>query len=343
MKRITLFLATNFAILIVMSITLRLLGVERILDEQGAGLDFNALLIFSAVFGMAGSIISLLISKWMAKKSTGARVIEQPRNEAEQWLLNTVRQQAQAAGIGMPEVAIYPSPDINAFATGANRNNALVAVSTGILEQMNRDELEAVLGHEVSHVANGDMITLSLIQGVVNTFVFFFSRVIGHVVDRVVFKVERGHGPAFWITAIIAEMVLAVLASIIVFWFSRQREFRADAGGAALAGLEAPERAVIEAALQANGWNRQLTADMLEINRTTLYKKMKRYGLEPVPVYGGSISGFTFRVRGTKATLDEQWVWREVPIPEGEGPLTITASGGTVRFVSIRVRPREGS
>lgn len=236
MKRITLFLATNFAILIVMSITLRLLGVERILDEQGAGLDFNALLIFSAVFGMAGSIISLLISKWMAKKSTGARVIEQPRNEAEQWLLNTVHRQAQEAGIGMPEVAIYPSPDINAFATGANRNNALVAVSTGILEQMNRDELEAVLGHEVSHVANGDMITLSLIQGVVNTFVIFFSRVIGHVVDRVVFKVERGHGPAFWITAIIAEMVLAVLASIIVFWFSRQREFRADAGGAALAG-----------------------------------------------------------------------------------------------------------
>lgn len=236
MKRITLFLATNFAILIVMSITLRLLGVERILDEQGAGLDFNALLIFSAVFGMAGSIISLLISKWMAKKSTGAQVIEQPRNEAEQWLLNTVHRQAQDAGIGMPEVAIYPSPDINAFATGANRNNALVAVSTGILEQMNRDELEAVLGHEVSHVANGDMITLSLIQGVVNTFVIFFSRVIGHVVDRVVFKVERGHGPAFWITAIIAEMVLAVLASIIVFWFSRQREFRADAGGAALAG-----------------------------------------------------------------------------------------------------------
>jgi heat shock protein HtpX len=236
MKRITLFLATNFAILIVMSITLRLLGVERILDEQGAGLDFNALLIFSAVFGMAGSIISLLISKWMAKKSTGARVIEQARNEAEQWLLNTVHRQAQEAGIGMPEVAIYPSPDINAFATGANRNNALVAVSTGILEQMNRDELEAVLGHEVSHVANGDMITLSLIQGVVNTFVIFFSRVIGHVVDRVVFKVERGHGPAFWITAIIAEMVLAVLASIIVFWFSRQREFRADAGGAQLAG-----------------------------------------------------------------------------------------------------------
>ncbi|MEJ2094333.1 MAG: protease HtpX [Gammaproteobacteria bacterium] len=236
MKRITLFLATNFAILIVMSITLRLLGVERILDEQGAGLDFNALLIFSAVFGMAGSIISLLISKWMAKKSTGARVIEQPRNEAEQWLLNTVHRQAQDAGIGMPEVAIYPSPDMHAFATGANRNNALVAVSTGILEQMNRDELEAVLGHEVSHVANGDMITLSLIQGVVNTFVIFFSRVIGHVVDRVVFKVERGHGPAFWITAIIAEMVLAVLASIIVFWFSRQREFRADAGGAHLAG-----------------------------------------------------------------------------------------------------------
>ncbi len=238
MKRIVLFLATNFAILIVMSFTLRLLGVERILDEQGTGLDFNALLIFSAVFGMAGSIISLLISKWMAKKTTGARVIEQPRNETENWLLNTVHRQARTAGIGMPEVAIYPSPDINAFATGANRNNALVAVSTGILENMTHDELEAVLGHEVSHVANGDMITLSLIQGVVNTFVIFFSRVIGHLVDRVVFKVERGHGPAFWITAIIAEMVLAVLASIIVFWFSRQREFRADAGGAGLAGKQ---------------------------------------------------------------------------------------------------------
>ena len=238
MKRVILFLATNLAIIIVMSITFRLLGFEGILDEQKTGLDLNALLVFSALFGMTGSIFSLLISKWIAKRATRAHIIVSPENEAERWLLTTIERQALSAGIGMPEVAIYPSPDMNAFATGANRNNALVAVSTGILEQMTRDELEAVLGHEISHVANGDMVTLSLIQGVVNTFVIFFSRVIGFLVDRVIFKVERGHGPGFWITVIIAELVLGILASMIVFWFSRQREFRADAGGAQLAGTQ---------------------------------------------------------------------------------------------------------
>jgi len=235
MKRILLFLATNLAVIVVASITLRLLGVERILDAQG-GLDLTALLIFAAVFGMTGSFVSLAISKWTAKRMTGAQVIETPRNEVESWLVATVRRQAQAAGIGMPEVAIYDAPDVNAFATGMNRNNALVAVSTGLLRSMNRDEAEAVLGHEISHVANGDMVTLALIQGVVNTFVIFFSRVIGHVVDRVVFKTEQGHGPAFWVTAIVAELVLGILATMIVMWFSRQREFRADQGGSSLAG-----------------------------------------------------------------------------------------------------------
>jgi heat shock protein HtpX len=236
MKRVFLYVLTNIAVLVVLSISLRLLGVERILDAQGVGLDLNSLLIFAAVFGFGGSLISLAISKWTAKRLTGAQVIEQASTPAEQWLLQTVRRQAQQAGIGMPEVAIYHSPDINAFATGASRNNALVAVSTGLLNSMKEDEVEAVLAHEISHVANGDMVTLALIQGVVNTFVIVLSRVIGHTVDRVVFKTERGHGPAFWITAIIAELVLAVLASTIVMWFSRQREFRADAGGAQLAG-----------------------------------------------------------------------------------------------------------
>jgi heat shock protein HtpX len=238
MKRVFLFLATNIAILVVLSITLSILGVDRILDEQGVNLDMRALLIFSAVFGMGGSFISLAMSKWSAKRMTGAQVIEQPRNESEAWLVNLVSNQAQAAGIGMPEVAVYDSPDVNAFATGMSRNNALVAVSTGLLNNMGRDEVEAVLGHEITHVANGDMVTLTLIQGVVNTFVIFFSRVIGHVIDRAVFKVERGHGPAFWITTIIAQIVLGILASMIVMWFSRQREFRADAGGASLAGRQ---------------------------------------------------------------------------------------------------------
>lgn len=237
-KRIILFIITNLAIVFVLGIVLNLLGVGRILDEQGVGLDLGNLIIFAAVFGFGGSLISLAISKWTAKRLTGATVITQPSNEMESWLVRTVAMQAKHAGIGKPEVAIYDAPDANAFATGMNRNNALVAVSTGLLRSMNRSEAEAVLGHEVSHIANGDMVTLALIQGVVNTFVIVASRVVGHLVDRVVFKTERDHGPAFYIVSIIAQLVFGILASIIVFWFSRQREFRADAGAAALAGRD---------------------------------------------------------------------------------------------------------
>ena len=236
MKRVVLFLATNIAILIVLSITLSLLGVDSLLQENGVDLNLEALLVFSAVFGMGGSFISLAISKWSAKRMTGARVIGQPANDTEHWLLQTVGHQAQAAGIGMPEVAVFESDAPNAFATGARRNKSLVAVSSGLLRHMGRDEVAAVLGHEVSHVANGDMITLTLIQGVVNTFVFFFSRVIGHAVDRIVFRTERGYGIGYFVTTIFAQIVLGILASTLVFWFSRQREFRADAGGARLAG-----------------------------------------------------------------------------------------------------------
>ena len=238
MKRIALFLATNVAVLVVLTIAMQLLGIESLLNEQGTQLDLQSLLIFSAVIGFAGSFISLAISKWSAKRLTGARVITNPRNETERWLVNTVQRQAQTAGIGTPEVAIYDSPDINAFATGANRNNALVAVSTGLLGRLSRGELEAVLGHEVSHVANGDMVTLTLIQGVVNTFVIFFSRIIGFLVDRLIFRTERGYGPGFFIASIVAQIVLGILASTIVMWFSRRREFRADQGGAQLAGRQ---------------------------------------------------------------------------------------------------------
>jgi heat shock protein HtpX len=238
MKRVFLFIATNLAVIFVLSITLRLLGVDRILDEQGIGLNLPHLLVFATVFGFGGALISLAISKWTAKRMLGVRVIEQPGDATEAWLVATVRRQAQAAGIGMPEVGIFDAPDMNAFATGARRNSALVAVSTGLLRSMSKEEAEAVLAHEVSHVANGDMITLALIQGVVNTFVIVISRVIGHTVDRVVFKTERGHGPAFWVTVIVAELVLGILASMIVMWFSRQREFRADRGGAKLATRE---------------------------------------------------------------------------------------------------------
>ena len=236
MKRIFLFLATNMAIILLLSITLRLLGFEGIMDQQGIDLDLNSLLIFAAVFGFGGSLISLMISKWSAKRMTGAKVIKQASTLTERWLVATVERQAKAAGIGTPEVAIYDADEVNAFATGMSRNNALVAVSSGLLNAMSNDEAEAVLAHEISHVANGDMITLALIQGVVNTFVIFLSRVIGHTVDRLVFKNERGHGPAFWITTIISELLLGILASMIVMWFSRYREFRADAGGAKLAG-----------------------------------------------------------------------------------------------------------
>jgi heat shock protein HtpX len=238
MKRILLLVATNVAVLLVLSVTLRLLGVDRLLDERGTGLDINSLLIFSAVLGFGGSLISLALSKFIAKRAMGVRVIEQPRDAAETWLFETVRRQAQAAGIGMPEVGVFDAPDMNAFATGPRRNNALVAVSSGLLRGMSRREAEAVLGHEISHVANGDMVTLTLIQGVVNTFVIFLSRVIGYLIDRVVFKTERGHGPAFLISVIVAQLVLGILASMIVMWFSRRREFRADAGGAKLEGRE---------------------------------------------------------------------------------------------------------
>lgn len=234
MKRIVLFLATNLAIVLVLSTSMRLLGVEPYLNEQG--LNLGSLLIFAAVMGFGGAFISLAMSKWMAKKSVGAQVISTPRTPTEQWLVQIVARQAQTAGITMPEVAIWESPDVNAFATGMSKNRSLIAVSSGLLQKMTREEAEAVLGHEMAHVANGDMVTLALIQGVVNTFVLFLSRVIGHTVDRVIFRTESGHGPAFWVTVIIADLVLGILASIIVMWFSRQREFRADTGGARLAG-----------------------------------------------------------------------------------------------------------
>ena len=236
MKRIVLFLATNLAIVLVLSLTMRILGVEPYLTANG--LNLGSLLVFAAIMGFGGSLISLAISKWMAKKSMGVRVIETPSNSTEFWLMETIRKYSADAGIRMPEVGIYDSPDVNAFATGMSKNSSLVAVSSGLLQQMTREEAEAVLGHEIAHAANGDMVTLALIQGVVNTFVMFLSRVIGHTVDRVVFKNEEGHGPAFFVTMIVAELVLGILASIIVMWFSRQREFRADRGGASLAGKQ---------------------------------------------------------------------------------------------------------
>jgi heat shock protein HtpX len=234
MMRILLFLATNAAVLVLISIVFQVFGIEGILAENGVDLNLQALLVLSAVIGFGGSFISLALSKFMAKRAMGVQVIEQPRNDTERWLVDTVRRQAQAAGIAMPEVGMFQSPQPNAFATGMRRNAALVAVSTGLLQNMNSDEVEAVLGHEVSHVANGDMVTMALLQGVVNTFVIFLSRIVGHVVDRVVFKTERGYGPAYYITSILSQIVLGILASTIVMWFSRRREFRADQGGAKL-------------------------------------------------------------------------------------------------------------
>jgi heat shock protein HtpX len=243
-KRIALFLATNLAVILVLSVVLRLLGVDRILDESGAGINYEALLILSLVIGFGGSFISLAMSKWMAKRSTRAQVITQPRNEVEAWLLNVVERQARQAGIETPEVAIYPATDMNAFATGARRNAALVAVSTGLLQGMPRDEVEAVLAHEVSHVANGDMVTLTLVQGVVNTFVIFLSRIVGHFIDRAVFRNEQGYGVGYFISVLVAQLVLGILASFIVMWVSRQREFRADAGSAELNGAQPMVRAL---------------------------------------------------------------------------------------------------
>jgi len=236
MMRILLFLATNAAILVLISIVFQLFGFEGILAENGVDLNLQALLVMSAVIGFGGSFISLAMSKFLAKRSMGVKIIEHPANSSEQWLVTTVQRQAQQAGIGMPEVGIFDAPEPNAFATGMSRNNALVAVSTGLLRNMSSDEVEAVLGHEITHVSNGDMVTMGLIQGVINTFVIFLSRVIGHVVDRVVFKTERGYGPAYFIVSIVAQIFLSILASMIVMWFSRRREFRADAGGASLAG-----------------------------------------------------------------------------------------------------------
>jgi len=236
MMRIFLFLATNAAVLVLISVVFQVLGIDGILAENGVDLNLQALLVMSAVIGFGGSFISLAMSKFMAKRSMGVKIIEQPANSTEQWLVDVVKDQARQAGIGMPEVGIFDSPEPNAFATGMRRNSALVAVSAGLLRNMSKDEVEAVLGHEIAHVSNGDMVTLGLIQGVVNTFVIFLSRIVGHVVDRVVFKTERGYGPAYYITSIIAQVLLSILASMIVMWFSRRREFRADAGGASLAG-----------------------------------------------------------------------------------------------------------
>jgi heat shock protein HtpX len=236
MKRIFYFLVTNLAIVFVLSITMRLLGVEPFLNANG--LNLNSLLIFAAVMGFGGAFISLAISKWSAKQMSGAVTIDNPKTPDEIWLMDIVKKQSSTVGIQMPEVAIFNSPVVNAFATGMSRDSSLVAVSSGLLEMMTKDEAEAVIGHEISHIANGDMVTLTLIQGVVNTFVLFFSRIIGYTVDKVIFKTRQGTGPAFFITMIISELLLGVLASIVVMWFSRQREYRADIGGGQLAGKQ---------------------------------------------------------------------------------------------------------
>jgi len=236
MIRIALFLGTNVAILLVLGISMSLFGIDGILDEQGINLDLRSLLFFSSIIGFVGSFISLLISKWIAKRSMGVIVITSPRNETEKWLLKTLETISNKANIKTPDFGIFNSEQLNAFATGRSRNNSLVALSSGLINHMNRDEIEAVIAHEISHISNGDMITMTLIQGMVNTFVIFFSRVIGHVVDRVIFKVQRGHGPAYYITSIIAQILLSFLANIIVMWFSRKREFSADESAARLVG-----------------------------------------------------------------------------------------------------------
>lgn len=236
MLRIGLFIITNIAIMVLISIVFSLFGIQGVLAENGVDLNLTALLMYSAVIGFSGALISLFMSKFMAKRSMNVHVITQPQNSDERWLVDAVKRQAKQAGIGMPEVGIFDHTSPNAFATGWNRNNSLVAVSTGLLSHMTKAEVEAVLAHEISHVANGDMVTMTLLQGVINTFVVFLSRIIGHIVDRVVFKVERGHGPAYWIVSIVAQVILGILAQIIVMWFSRYREYRADAGAGKLVG-----------------------------------------------------------------------------------------------------------
>jgi heat shock protein HtpX len=277
MKRVFLFLATNLAVLVVLSVVVRLLGVESYLTQRGVGVDMRSLLIFCAVFGMGGAFISLLLSKWTAMRMVGGQVIREPRGQAEQWLLETVRQQAQAAGIGMPDVAIYQDPTPNAFATGARKDKALVAVSSGLLQHMKADEVQAVLGHEISHVANGDMVTLTLIQGVVNTFVMFLARLVGGFVDRALFRSEdnRGPGIGYFVSVIVLEIVFGILASTIVMWFSRQREFRADAGGARLAGREKMISALERlAAAPAQPLPGQLQAFGIQSGQITGWKRM---------------------------------------------------------------------
>tara|TARA_B100000073_G_scaffold175450_1_gene145259 strand:- start:29 stop:943 length:915 start_codon:yes stop_codon:yes gene_type:complete len=239
MKRIFFFIITNIAILLVLSIFLSLLGFTGILQSNGIDLDYDSLMLFSLVFGMGGSFISLYMSKWMAKSLAGVKVIKSPNNQFESWYVQIVERQSETLGIRVPEIGIFNSPSPNAFATGSSKNNSLVALSTGLIESMNKDEIEAVIGHEMSHVANGDMVTLSLIQGIINAFVIFFSRVIGHFVDRVILKNERGYGIGYFFTVIFAQVILGILASTIVCWFSRRREFRADFGGAQLTSKEA--------------------------------------------------------------------------------------------------------
>ena len=236
MLRIALFLGTNIAILLILSITMSLFGVEGVLQDNGVDLNLNSLLLISAVIGFAGSFISLLMSKWLAKRSMGVKIIVTPNNETETWLLQTIKDISFNAKIKIPEFGIFNSQQMNAFATGASKNSSLVALSTALINHMNRDEIEAVIAHEVAHIKNGDMVTMTLIQGIINTFVIFFSRIIGHFVDRVIFKVQRGHGPAYYITSIIAQIFLSILASIIVMWFSRKREYAADLSASKLVG-----------------------------------------------------------------------------------------------------------
>ena len=236
MLRIALFLGTNIAILFILSISMSVFGIEGVLDEQGVDLNINSLLFISAIIGFSGSFISLILSKWLAKKSMGVIIISTPSNETEKWLLLTLKEISLKVGIKTPEFGLFKSQQLNAFATGFSKNNSLVALSSGLVNHMNRDEIEAVIAHEVAHIKNGDMVTMTLIQGIINTFVIFFSRVIGHVVDRVIFKVQRGHGPAYYITSIIAQILLSILASIIVMWFSRKREYAADLYASKLVG-----------------------------------------------------------------------------------------------------------
>jgi heat shock protein HtpX len=274
MKRILLFLVTNLAVVFVLSIVMRILGIDQYIAAQGG--SAYGLLVFAAVFGFGGAIISLLMSKWSAKRMMGVRIIDQPRDNVERWIVDTVRAQAQEAGIGMPEVGIFDSPEPNAFATGANKNKALVAVSTGLLQRMRKEEVEAVLGHEIGHVANGDMVTLTLIQGVVNTFVIFLARIIGNFVDKVIFKNENGGGIAYFGVVLVAELLLGILASIIVSWFSRKREFRADAAGALLASPAAMVGALeaLKRAHQPEGLPEQMAAFGISSGTPTGLKRL---------------------------------------------------------------------